>query len=581
MKPAEAELINAIQELQKSSLDKTFQEDQWIIEERIIKKLEQLLMEQESFGNLTTKFINNEALINFILNETQYGKNYFLLLWLRIEDYLNIKDNSALAQEKLKNVEEVLKLCMKDITEETKARGIAMLPKELANPSFIRALYSTNDEHLHQLFLTYLPAPRAEVFAGRTLPKILIEREQSATKTIKDLLKRNKNDPDFVEKIVTKGQRLFRAKQRAKENLKRLPYRYKELLPDLTEEETQAILHDANTPYKPKCDEKLAQRINHAAKKVKLFSTVKHCTAASALENIFNNGLRGRRSMLRLYMFFRRAALLGDDIRDGDADAVCLGSDEIDPKAQHGIELVFDAKKIAKNNQCVFYKQKDLGYELKRRRSVKLGTLDLSFSHTELYKGQRLETSSLILYSHGNQCAWSNVINALLIADNVNDMHQILTLNFFRLVDELKDCHLQGSHYKDKIYSALSELNDEELVQALQNIGKNMTDTMEFNFYGAHKIDFSTLLMIKNAFYSLNLASFVEDLKAGHIEELNQAKKELPEIFNSYRFIDYLLSVTSNKNVVAALQEQRKACTLPAWMVDEPQMDESKIEFKK
>lgn len=48
----------------------------------------------------------------------------------------------------------------------------------------------------------------------------------------------------------------------------------------------------------------------------------------------------------------------------------------------------------------------------------------------------------------------------------------------------------EPSSYKQAIYAELDKLTDDELVKTLLQIGKNMTDTMEFNFYGAYAIDF-------------------------------------------------------------------------------------------
>lgn len=61
------------------------------------------------------------------------------------------------------------------------------------------------------------------------------------------------------------------------------------------------------------------------------------------------------------------------------------------------------------------------------------------------------------------------------------------------------------------------------------------------------------------------------------IQKLNNSSCSVYDenLFDSYRFIDYLLSVTNNAKVVAELQAQRKKCSLPTWM------EEAKMEFKK
>ena len=387
------------------------------------------------------------------------------------------------------------------------------------------------------------------------------------------MLDKNKNDLPAVEKAITPIQRWWRARKRHRENLQRLPDRYRNLWLEakrgMTAEGAKQLLKDANKPYRPQCDKALADRIMMAAKKVELFSEVRHLTAASALESIFNEGLMGRQTMINFYMLFRPASLFPEDIENGDANVVCLGANAIDPKARHGIELEFDAKKIAENNPCVFFKQRDLGYAFDKIRSVKIGDLDLHFSHTGTYRCQPQEASSLVLFDKYRACAWSKTIKATLIADNLKAMHRILTLNFFRFIDQLMNADFsKNTYHKEKIYAALSQLDDNQLVDVLRSIGKNMTDTMEFNFYGVYKIDFSALLSIKNdnSSYTLKLPRFVQELKAGNLEKLNEAMKALPEIFNSYRFIDYLLSTTNDERVIAALQEQRKKCDLPPWL---------------
>ncbi len=145
---------------------------------------------------------------------------------------------------------------------------------------------------------------------------------------------------------------------------------------------------------------------------------------------------------------------------------------------------------------------------------------------------------------------FSTVKDTSLIAYDIEKMHQILTLNFFRFIDALHDENqVEATDKKNEIYQALGKLNDQELVETLHEIGKNMTDTMEFNFYGAYKIDFSALLKIKNRKldFELELPSLVDELNAGRFDLLHEAQEKLPNIFNSHRFVDYLLSKIDNE----------------------------------
>lgn len=566
MKPIEELIIKNLVESDKLDDDT----------ERALMKLAQ----EEPFGTSSLEFIKHPALDDYISKIYGDKKNYFVL-WLRIEDYLRNKSDVTLAQEKLSHIEEALQKCLRKITPQTKARGTAILPIEIANAQFMRNIYSIEDEELSKLFLKYLPAPRANLFKKQAIPAMIKAREQDSTQVIRSFLKKNDNNLALTEEKIIKIQRAYRARKRKQENLQRLPNRYADLwrsddgaAADKDGEKfARKLLADANKPYKPKCEEGLAIRIMEAAKKVELFSTVSHLTAATALESIFNDGLYGRRSMMQFYMPFRPASLWQSDIREGDANVVCLGANAIDPKAKHGIKLRFDAKKIAENNPCVFFKQRDLGFDLEKIRHVMIGDLYLKFSHTSTYRLQPEEVSSLVLSIDGcDQHTLSDVTKALLIADNINEMHQILTLNFFRFIDGLMNYDSsKNTHSREKIYAALSKLSDDQLIATLLQIGKNMTDTMEFNFYGAYKIDFSAILTIQNDNppYILDLPRFIDELKAGNIEMLNEAMVKLPTIFNSYRFIDHLLSNTNNETVIASLQIQKEKCTLPAWMEEE------------
>ena len=155
-------------------------------------------------------------------------------------------------------------------------------------------------------------------------------------------------------------------------------------------------------------------------------------------------------------------------------------------------------------------------------------------------------------------------------------MQQILTLNFFRFVDALVSENGNPSKLKNEIYSALTNLSENELVETLKEIGAQMTNTMEFNFYGAHKIDFNSLLsiqkeilaldpMMEDANFKLKLQDFISALRVGDLAKLNEAQEKIPELFKSYRFIDYLLSQVENTNITERLNQYREDCDLPTW----------------
>lgn len=559
MREAEIEIIQSITKLFNEGL---------FLYDKTEEKLDVLL--KEPFGFTTCAFRSHASLHDYIEKIKDNEKKNFYRLMLYINDYLSDK-----TQEKLQAIEITLKKYLERTTSSIKkSMGVAILPTKIANSQFMRKIYLLNDENISTLFLKYLPAPRASIFSGNTAPEIISRREKVAAEAIINVLKRNEEDFYTIENKLINIQRIFRARQRRRENLKRLPFVYKNLwqgpnFPEgMTPEYAQQLLIDANISYKPQCDTQLAERIVNMTKDLELFSTVRHLTSAFALENIFNDGLLGRRTLVQSYTLFKPAALAVNDIDHGDANVVCLGANDIDPKAKHGIELIFDVKKIAEKNPCIFYKQRDLGYNPGTVRKLKIGALDLCFSHTAHFSGQPSDVSFFALYDEKRIDAFSRIPKALLIADNLKEMHQILTLNFFRFIDRLVCENERESIHKKIIYDALAKLNDLQLADTLLQIGKQMTDTMEFNFYGAYRIDFTALLMIKKdePAYTLDLPAFVEALKTGDIEELHEVIEKLPEIFNSYRFLDYLLSKTQNKTVILELGAQREKCLIPSWI---------------
>lgn len=107
-------------------------------------------------------------------------------------------------------------------------------------------------------------------------------------------------------------------------------------------------------------------------------------------------------------------------------------------KAWYSLE--FDAKKIAKNNSCVFYKQRDLNYIVYKNRNVHIGEVELFFSHTGNVNNMTTGTSAFQLFNNESTTedpfAYVLLKNTSLLSYNIEKMHQILTLNFFRFLDQ-------------------------------------------------------------------------------------------------------------------------------------------------
>lgn len=564
-----------------------------------IDKLFSELMSQP-FASSSVKFINHPVLLNYVSLLKEFDCDAEFLLWFAIESYLLTKDRQPeFKKEKLGFIEQGLQailvdhLVVRQAKISPKQQGIELLPDSIANKSYIRKIFSTNDQLLIKLFFNYFPRPRADIFEPNQIPIAIAQNEQDASRAIKKTLKSNDNNLAFIEEQTIKLQRIFRAQQRKKEEVFRVATRHEGYI-QKTQSTAEQLLDDANTPYLPKCNTELAKRLVKAATQVKLFSSeIRHFTANAALENIFNDALYGRRTLLQNYMFFRPSVLNSSDQKRGDANVICFGANEIDPGAIQldTVELVLDTARMPEKNPCAFYKQKDLGFILnEKQRKVVLGDLELNFSHTRKlsYSKEREGYVNFQLFNDTSLTAFAEIPDSLLIAYDLQKMQQILALNFFRFIDKL---HIPQAHRNsraikaqviiDDIYSRLNQLSDEKLVCFLYEVGSQMSDTMEYNFYGAHKIDFSSIVRIStyNAttipLFTLHLDTFFVSLQSGNMQTLDDAKKHLPGLFKSYRFIDYLLTKTSHEAMIFELCKIREQCKTPLWLEEENKQDKS------
>ncbi len=553
MQKIEEKILTLINE--KTELSTFFEHTD--IQHKINEAFEQLT--RRPFGLCSREFI--EQIL--IFNEDVFGHATTNQLWCMIEDYItaqrfpeltnNVESALERIHEKINNIFE------NNIYSGNKESGTYLLPRELANAHFIKCIYLSNDKTLINLFKHYLPTPHFSLFKGSDVPEEIALLEKTATNIIE---KAKEFEPAFKQ-----IQRAFRRKQRMSEEVNRItkaiPYYLKQekLL-------AQDIIRDANTPYTPKkCSEKIAQRIVSAAEKIILFDTVKHWTSMDTIHSILDDALYGRRTLLQHYIPFRPAALMMGDIDSGDANVICMSAGEIDPSAlQAGTcELVFDLDKLMHDHPVAFFKQRDLGYDNKKIRHVNMQNKDLFFTHT-----QKLRTSVAgytpiqITNKCGSFQEYAVLPEQLFISYNIEKIHQILTLNFFRFLDNLHTINQTAtSNITNDTYCLIEKLSDEELLIFLKNLGKQMSDTMEFNFYGAYQIELSAIQSISilnfsgTQDYTLNIAELIKELESGNTLILSEAKENVPQVFQSHRFMDYLLSEITHADSKKELESIR------------------------
>ncbi len=503
-------------------------------------------------------------------------------LWLRIKCEQYINEPSVEKRELFLEEAERLIIIQK---EKDFPKSGAKLPYSTLDHKLIAMVYFSEDEGLIRLFAKHLPIPRADCFESARIPRYIMNREEQINETIKGFLEKNKPEEYLsIEKQVIELQRLYRSKKRQTEERYRIPEVYdrgKAKVEIERDMQSQGTINNFGTPYTPeKCSSMLANRIVLAASKIRFFNYIRHETRKNAITSMFDGAIYGRKSLLMFSLPFSPAALRRCDIDNGDSNVVCFGSDygTIDPITNGDVELKFQFDKLdfgpERLKHCAFFKQQDLGYENSKIRCVTLSEgKNLIFRHTVNdrcsvgFKKLRLEYQTVGQRKPAfNFALVGTVPNYKLISYDIQNIESVLILNFFRYLDALAiDDQIEASDVISAIYHDIEEMDDAQLAVFLEDIGRNLSDTMEFNFFGAYQIDFNALTHIKDKEYCLDMAELISELQNGELDILLTAKEKFPAIFKSYRFLDYLSTKTTSVNVLIELSNLRALCKTPGW----------------
>ncbi len=536
-------------------------------------------IQAEPVGKFTPEFIRVMEDISSNEENYKYIKFYLGLSFeaatLRIltENYIKQSPSDQ------KKIYEQIEKNLKKLKGKESSGGVILIPESLQDGVLVRSVYLYEDQTLIDLFGKYLPRPKASLFPERKIPKTVEESEQSARLAVSSFLERNGKS---VEARIIHAQRYTRHKIRQSEEQHRIARMSSKYKTDAKAElkKSGAILHDANRPYVPKkCSPKLAKRILKASEKVKLFSEIRHCTATETLGSALDL-LYGRKNLQRNYMPFRATA---DDMDrlGGDSNTIFFATNKVQSiyLRDKSVELVIDfdrflTKESATHNHCAFFKQRDFGYDLNEIRTINLGKSCIDFCHTG--KLTSMNTTPFFMKSSfvGSQYYSCEIDQPLLIAYDISKVHQILTLNFFRFLDNLcsKNDQNRSAHaFINQTYSQISALTDEALIEFLQMLGKNISDTSEFNFFGGYQINFDYLKKI--SFYTdgkllrtISPKKFITLLSAGNLVLLEKVKLAHPSLFQSYRFCDYLASKIEHEKIKEKLLEYRAKCNPLNWL---------------
>ncbi len=434
----------------------------------------------------------------------------------------------------------------------------------LKDITFIKAVYQCGIPEIIHLFMKTVAIPPLSIF-DNPVPEPLASFDAEKTHTLAEFNRRHHKDPALENKIML-IQRSIRGKIRRESEINRIRSLYSHSLLNAGQEAHKAM-EAANTPYKPqKCSPELADRIINAASHVTLYSSITHLAATQNLAKIMDGCLYGRENLVNSHIDFRPAALKTCDIRNGDGNVICFGPNLIDPMCLQGktVGMEFDLAQFLtatdfNKNPHAFFKQRDFGYSSKLIQTVPLKNETLTFAHdTSFPRYQSSSCINLQIYGEENNLEYCVELPKYhFISYNLNEIQKIWTLNFFKFLDNLEDVEGQPANNKiDHIYNLISQLNDVELIDFLTDLGRKMSCTSEFNFYGAHKIDLYALRSIsfykyRNKQDSIKIDQLCNELNNNCYDSIDKLKKLAPELLKSHRFVDFLISKIKDPNAAA------------------------------
>lgn len=490
------------------------------------------------FGVLVKQKIIKEQLWSIANKPGElYAKG--LRLRLYIEEYVS-------SGEGLHEVEISLQEIVADYEEQARCgtqQGVCLVTTK----PYLRNLYLLKNEALISLFKKHLVKyrefpPRAAVFlSSDNIPQSVLEHEKLIERDIKSALNRIGSQEQLIDL-----QRAFRRKKRKKEEKARISKVLEGQIANLYLEMfsrqhgclPQQLLSNLDKPYRPvKCKQNIAERILRISAAIQFIKTIRHTTSRASLLSILEGCLYGARTLKEFDIAYKKAALSSFDVKNGDGNAICFGAFKIDPKARQEdpVDIELSLEKIQQRSTTAFYKQLDFCFNTYGNplTYVQLGDLKLGIKLADgtnpklilvIMKGDVEIIQKSIQYPH-----------YLLIHYNIPALQQILTLNFFRFIDVCDDDEVAAL-----IYSEIDKLTDDDLEAFLNELGRVMCLTMEFNFYGAYKINFDDVKCISTPSFRVEFDSLLLSIRKRDISYLRKAQENIPELFCSQRFLKFL-----------------------------------------
>lgn len=584
----EREIIALINEI-KTLTSEQITLNKRLVRTALIQKFKDL--QENRFGQCTQVFLDtilntittSSGLLPMFHQAQDFWASYF---WLLIENYIVSKNapSSDVAQKWERLQKEFIELCETNKQIFKQKDGAGNLDNvRVIDKSFMRNIYLSQSAEVIRFFFDTFPKPDFNIFkVGDIIPEILKTHYKDENLAIEKFLRANSMS---INQALNYEKR-WRAHKRREEEIERIKNRN-----NTTRQNAIKIMDDANTPYRPKYRPELADRIMDASKKLSPFPTAHHLTAGITLTQILNTPLEGQRNLLGHGVPFRRAALQEVDMKNGDGNAICCGLDTgtIDPKClkPNTVKITFDLQKMQQGSHF-FYKQRDFGYFLMensnkpskyewaelgstravyKKRKVRLENAELQFTHklkneNYVFKIIMIDGEKII------EGYAKSVLKDSLIAYDLSKMPQILVLNFFRFLDAL-----ESPIVRECIYAKIDNLSNENLLRFLTELRPPMIDTSELNVSGSHWIRLPSILSITSnvenpaAAYTLELPPFIQTLRDGNVLALKEANDKIQALFQSYRFMDYLLAIIKRNTKTKAVRDEllmlRASCPLP------------------
>lgn len=541
-------ILKKIDDCKKSSMTST-QKNNFIGQNaRILTEKVNNLITNTPLGSLDIDLI-----VDLMEHKTGLPKNWNI--YKMLVRYTNIKDI------------EKKKTTLKDIENEIIELNKKVLQRDIVL-SLAKSVYTSNNRDLIDLFYKNIPIPPLSMFDEDQQPPILVSHEFETKRAVSKFEEQNVQGKQVNSKIHYL-QRHLRGSVRKDSEVERLSFRYYKDDPN-GEIKAKEMIQEANKPYFPKgCSPELSRRIVIGALDIKLYDSVSHLLAANKTNIILDGFLYGRSNLLSSYMDFRPAALIKSDVDNGDGNVICMGPDKIDPRClvgrTIGLELDLEALTNERNfnkNPSMFFKQTDLGFSI-GHQNIKIKDNSLSFTHNGYLQGADQNSANLLIGPSEKEVNYySEIPKDLLISYNVKEMDKILILNFFRYLDNLrdvKDGKLASKKIKE-IYDQIDSLDNEEFTLFLKDLGKKMSCTAEFNFYGAYKIDLNALKSItiyqgETVINKVKIDDLCDQLNSANFELLKVLKAGNPEILKSSNFVEFLLSKVDSQEAKQAITE--------------------------